>query len=85
MDRWAFNSTPKYKVLYVPAASVNTYKNANPWYNFDYIEPMPPDHEGIEEVIANGNYADKQKVLIDGHIYILRGEKIYTLQGQEVR
>lgn len=85
MDRWAFNSTPKYKVLYVPAASVNTYKNANPWYNFDYIEPMPPDHEGIEEVIANGKLADKQKVLIDGQLYILRGEKIYTMQGQEVK
>ena len=29
--------------------------------------------------------ADKQKVLIDGQLYILRGEKIYTMQGQEVK
>lgn len=26
-----------------------------------------------------------QKVLIDGQIYILRGEKVYSVQGQEVR
>ena len=26
-----------------------------------------------------------EKVMIDGHIYILRGEKMYDLNGQQVR
>jgi hypothetical protein len=38
--------------------------------------------EGIENVNID---TLPQKVVIDGQIYILRGEKVYTLQGQEVK
>ena len=38
--------------------------------------------EGFEDISAEGSAP--QKVMIDGQIYILRGEKVYTLQGQEV-
>ena len=40
-------------------------------------------HEDIDEVMETP--AVPVKVLIDNVIYILRGDKIYTLQGQEVR
>ena len=38
--------------------------------------------EGIEDINAKEN---AQKVLIDGQIYILRGDRLYTHQGQEVK
>ena len=86
MVRWAFNSTPNSKVLYVPKASVNTYKNANPWYNFDYIEPMPADREeGIEDILSSDKQLTTDKVLIDGQVYILRNGKAYTLTGAEIK
>ncbi len=39
---------------------------------------------GIEDIPASGSAAPR-KITIDGVIYILRGEKVYTLTGQEVR
>lgn len=49
------------------------------------VEPELPE-EGPTTAIDNIS-ADSaaQKIFIDGQIYILRGEKVYTLQGQEVR
>ena len=43
-------------------------------------EPKP---EGIE--ITNDQSPKTHKILRDNHIFILRGEKVYTLQGQEVK
>ena len=39
-------------------------------------------HEGLEEIMGDGT---SRKVLIDGHVYILRGGRIYTAQGQLVQ
>ena len=39
---------------------------------------------GIEDIPASGSAAPR-KITIDGVIFILRGEKVYTLTGQEVR
>ena len=39
--------------------------------------------QGIEDV--RGNNVQTTKILHNGQIFILRGEKVYTLQGQEVR
>ena len=41
-------------------------------------------HEGIEDIPASDNAAP-QEILINGTIYILRGEHIFTIQGQKVR
>lgn len=38
--------------------------------------------EGVEDINAS---APAQKILLDGKIYILRGDKTYTLQGQEIK
>ena len=49
-------------------------------YTATYTATEKP--EGFEDVNAE---PAPQKVMIDGQILILRGEKVYTLQGQEVR
>ena len=41
------------------------------------------DFDDIEDIQTENN--PPRKILHDGQIYILRGEKVYTLQGQEVR
>jgi hypothetical protein len=38
---------------------------------------------GIDGIDADGSAP--KKILLDGTIYILRGDKTYTLQGQEVK
>ena len=44
------------------------------------------DSEAIEEVPSDQVPSTKaQKILRNGQIFILRGEKVYTLQGQEVK
>lgn len=39
--------------------------------------------QGFENIVVNGDQT--MKVLFDGHIYILRGGKAYTVQGAEVK
>ena len=51
-------------------------------YEVSIIDCSTPVPEGIENVLAP---EAATKVLIDGHIYILRGEKIYTITGAEVK
>lgn len=40
-------------------------------------------HEGIEDIQVDAN--SKSKILHEGQIYIRRGDKIYSIQGQEVK
>ena len=40
-------------------------------------------NEGIEDIYIDG--VNSSKVIIDGQILIIRGNKIYTVQGQEIR
>ena len=42
------------------------------------------DHTGIE-LTPSDSFSKGQKILRDGQILILRGEKVYNVQGQEVR
>lgn len=44
---------------------------------------VTPKSQGIEDVL--GEDVQCKKLVRDGHIYILRGDKTYTLQGQEVK
>ena len=86
IDEYTFNSSCTHNCkVFVQQSSLDKYKSAIGWKNFYNYVTIPDEDQGIEEVIANGKLADKQKVLIDGQLYILRGEKIYTMQGQEVK
>ena len=68
--------------LYVPAESVEAYKAAYPWKEFNPILPIESSQEAIELIQEEKGDA---KILHNGQVFILRGEKVYTLQGQEVR
>lgn len=47
----------------------------------DYHSPAT----GISEPYSSSHSGDTHKILRNGQIYILRGEKVYTVEGQEVR
>ena len=68
--------------LYVPTLSVNLYKEANEWKDFNPILPISgtgkTDHTVCDERTVS-------KYMIDGHVLIQHGDKTYTLQGQEVK
>ena len=68
--------------LYVPQSSINLYTNAEVWRDF-YILPIPGSEESTLNVFSEN--AVSNKILRNGQILILRGEKVFTLQGQEVR
>lgn len=53
--------------------------------NVDYIAQFRAIvKDGVSDIPASGNSAPR-KVLIDGQIFIVRGEKLYNLIGQEVK
>ena len=68
--------------LYVPKNSINAYKSAPVWKNF-YLISAIEDVQAIED--AEVDNVRSTKVIIDGKVYINRGDKVFTLQGQEVK
>lgn len=78
---FCFNGVNKAIPLYVPAESINLYSQAEEWKEFFNIQAI--NTEAIDEVISNQEKT--KKLSRDGQIFIRRGDKIYTLQGQEVK
>ena len=76
-----FNGVNKSIPLYVPAESLNAYKSADTWKDFYNIQPI--GSQGIEEIVENSS--QEGKFIHDGQIFILRGEKVYTIDGRLVR
>ncbi len=71
--------------LYVPGQSINTYKSTKGWKSFYKIQAIPVA-TGIEkEIHVDISPRENAKILRDGQIYILRGDKAYTITGQEIR
>ena len=68
--------------LYVPAQSVDAYKAADQWNAFNPI--LPIQNTALEQTSQEPGTTG-QKLIKDGQILILRGDKTYTLQGQEVK
>ena len=70
-------------ILYVPEGSVEMYQSEQSgWKDFYNIFPIPSP-EGTE--LVGQSQGQCQKVIKNGQIVILRGEKTYNLQGQEVK
>ena len=76
-----FTGVDKSIPLYVPGESITLYQAADQWKEFYNIQAIGSP-SGIVDV---NNTTTPRKVMIDGQIFILRGEKVYTLQGQEVK
>ena len=66
--------------LYVPAESIDLYRVATTWMDFD-IQPMPAT--AIEN-IQNGN-VQTTKALRNGHLLIEHNGHIYNVQGARVK
>ena len=69
--------------VYVPDEAVSAYEGDTYWREFDIqgISNMPM---GINQ-ITNDNWQMTNKIIKDGQLFILRGDKTYTLTGQEVK
>lgn len=71
--------------LYVPEESVKLYQTANVWKEFNPILALPQT-EAIDNISAEEDEnRTTKKISKDGQIFIHRGEKVYTLTGQEVK
>ena len=77
----AFAGVDKSIPLYVPGESIALYQAADQWKEFYNIQAIGSP-SGIVDV---NDTSTPRKVMINNQIFILRGEKVYTLQGQEVR
>ena len=51
--------------------------------NLDIYAQYESISEGIEDIQIDNRYP--HKIVVDGQILILRGDKTYTMQGQEVK
>ena len=70
-------------VLYVPQDALTLYKSAQGWKEFAHIEPIPMQ-EDLNQISTDPLTATR-KLLHNGQILILRGDKTYTVTGQEVK
>lgn len=64
--------------VYVPDEAVSAYENDTYWQEFD-IQGQSEAPQGIEDV--QGNNVQCTKIVHNGQIFILRGEKVYNAQG----
>ena len=71
--------------LYVPCESKKAYMEDAVWGNFKYIECI--SSEGIEDIPSSSlQGGDRGRLILrDGQVLILRGEKVYTIDGRKVR
>ena len=68
------------------ARSVENTRHSNvlsSWAQGEEIQFTFIDPQGIEDIHTDA--AQPTKILLDGQLYILRGDDIYTLQGQKLR
>lgn len=67
-------------VLLVPASSIDLYREAECWKDFN-VQPLDsPTGIGASTVLPKSG-----KILHNGQVYIVRGDNTYTLQGQELK
>lgn len=70
-------------IVYVPADYLEIYKMHDAWGLYD-VRPLTSP-EAIEDIISDKKSSNSiRKILRNGQIFILCGDKTYTLQGQEI-
>lgn len=77
-----FDEVSREMPVYVPDESVNLYKSHALWREMNIIGRSNAP-QGINQV-SNNQAQMVKKYIRDGQIFIRRGDKIYTLTGQEV-
>ena len=68
--------------LYVPEGSIDLYKAANGWKDFGNIQAIGT--EDIDQIQLNSTVKN-HKILYNGKVYILTGDKTYTVTGQQLK
>ena len=68
--------------LYVPKGSLSTYQAADVWKEFGKIIGIDAP-QGIHNL--SSDHIQSTKIIRNGQVYILRGEKIYTIDGRLAR
>lgn len=59
--------------------------NAHIYHEEGSFKTMDEGEEGLFDIISDDPRKQARKILYNGQIYILRGEKVYTVTGEEVR
>ncbi len=77
-----FNNVQKHIPIYVPKESVESYKVAEYWNEFNNIQAVNVNN-GIENIISSHS-AQSHKLLHNGMLYILRNGNKYTVDGRKV-
>ena len=71
--------------LCVPEQSIDAYKAADQWIEFNPILPISSIEEAIDNVSSSIQGGDRGRLIFhNGQIFILHGDKTYTLTGQEI-
>ena len=78
-----FNNVDKSIPLYVPEESIEDYQAAEVWKDFTNIQAIA-ETQSIGEV-TNNQSRITNKIIKDNQIYILTGDKTYTLTGQQLK
>ena len=71
--------------VYVPDEAVSAYEGDTYWQEFDIQGQQAPQGLDNTPFPSGEGLGEARKVLHNGQIYLLRGEKVYTLTGQEVK
>ena len=71
--------------VYVPDEAVSSYEGDTYWQEFD-IQGASQMPTGIDNVSSSLQGGDRGRLILrNGQVLILRGDKTFTLQGQEVK
>ena len=81
---YVFYEIDKSIPLYVPEGSINLYQAANGWKDFSNIQAIDETQTSIDQ-ITNNQSRITNKIIKDNQIYILTGDKTYTLTGQQLK
>ena len=71
--------------LYVPSESVEAYKAADKWKDFATNIKAITDIISSNDIVVEMPSLSTRKFLKDGQLFIQRGDKTYTVTGQEVK
>ena len=82
IDAKTFEDVDKSIPLYVPAGTRQAYADAPYWQEFFNIQETLPSSVSTTPA---ANSTKVQKILHDGQVFILRGDKVYTITGIEVK
>ena len=85
IDYKTFEEVSRQTPVYVPDESVDEYENHPLWKEF-FIQGISNIPQGLDNTPfpSGEGWGEARKVLHNGQIYLLRGDKTYTLTGQEI-